>query len=117
MLNFVADSLVVWLIVGPLRQPNSPRPVTPDVGNSTLPVLLGRDGHLGILLAFVAVPIVWYLLNRLTLGFEIRSVGANPDAARYAGMKPRRLIVLTMSLAACSPAWPARSTCWAFRTR
>ena len=35
---------------------------------------------------------------RTTLGFEIRTVGANPSAARYAGMSPRRLIVLTMSL-------------------
>ena len=38
------------------------------------------------------------LIYRTTLGFEIRTVGANPSAARYAGMSPRRLIVLTMSL-------------------
>ena len=37
--------------------------------------------------------------GRTTLGFEIRTVGANPDAARYAGMRPRWLIVLTMTLA------------------
>ena len=40
-----------------------------------------------------------FLLYRTTLGFEIRTAGANPDAARYAGMSPRVLIVLTMSLA------------------
>ena len=45
------------------------------------------------------MPLVWFLLYRMTIGFEIRAVGANPDAARYAGMKPRRLITLTMSLA------------------
>jgi simple sugar transport system permease protein len=73
--------------------------VTPNVGVAALPILIGRDGHAGILLAFAAVPVIWFLLNRLTLGFEIRAVGANPDAARYAGMKPRRLIVLAMSLA------------------
>jgi simple sugar transport system permease protein len=39
------------------------------------------------------------LLFRTTRGFEIRAVGANPDAARYAGIKPRRLVVLTMSIA------------------
>ncbi len=44
------------------------------------------------------MPIVWFLLYRTTLGFEIRAAGANPDAARYAGMKTRRLIVLTMSM-------------------
>ena len=47
---------------------------------------------------FAAVPAVWWLLYRSTLGFEIRSVGANPSAARYAGMRPNFLIMLTMSL-------------------
>jgi ABC-type uncharacterized transport system permease subunit len=44
------------------------------------------------------VPIVYFLIYRTTLGFEIRTVGANPSAARYAGMSPRRLIILTLSL-------------------
>jgi ABC-type uncharacterized transport system permease subunit len=99
MLNFVAAGLLSYLISGPLRLPKSPQPVTPDVGDAALPILFGRDGHLGILIAFVFVPIVWFVLYRTTLGFEIRAVGANPDASRYAGMKPRRLVTLTMSLA------------------
>jgi simple sugar transport system permease protein len=98
MLNFIALYLASWIIVGPLRQPGAPQPVTPNVGDAALPILFGRDGHAGIIIAFLAVPIIWFLLNRMTLGFEIRAVGANPDAARYAGMKPRRLIILTMSL-------------------
>ena len=58
----------------------------------------------------LAVPIIWWLLYRSTLGFEIRTVGANPDAARYAGMRPRPLIVLDDDAsAACWPAWPAPS--------
>ncbi len=44
------------------------------------------------------MPVVWWLLYRSTLGFEIRSVGANPSAARYAGMRPKFLIMLTMTL-------------------
>jgi simple sugar transport system permease protein len=40
----------------------------------------------------------WILIYRTPLGFEIRTVGANPDAARYAGMSPRRLIIRTMTL-------------------
>jgi simple sugar transport system permease protein len=99
MLNFVAAGLMSYVISGPLRLPKSPQPVTPDVGAAALPILFGRDGHLGILIAFLAVPIVWFVLYRTTLGFEIRAVGANPDASRYAGMKPRRLVTLTMSLA------------------
>ena len=99
MLNYIALYLVSWLITYPLRQPRSPQPVTPSVGDAILPVLFGRDGHIGILLAFIAVPIVWFVLYRMTIGFQIRAVGANPDASRYAGMKPRRVIMLTMSAA------------------
>ena len=54
--------------------------------------------HLGVFIAFALVPVVWWLLWRSTLGFEIRTVGANPDAARYAGMRPAFLTILTMSL-------------------
>ena len=71
---------------------------TGDVGNAAMPVLFGRDGNLGILIAFAMVPIAYFLDYRTTLGFEIRTVGANPSAARYAGMSPRRLIILTLSL-------------------
>jgi simple sugar transport system permease protein len=53
---------------------------------------------LGIFIALAMVPIVYFLIYRTTLGFEIRTVGANPSAARYAGMSPRRLIILTLSL-------------------
>jgi simple sugar transport system permease protein len=84
--------------LGPLKQTGAPQPITPDVGNAALPILFGRNGHIGILLAFAAVPVIWFLLQRMTIGFEIRAVGANPDASRYAGMKPRRLITLTMTL-------------------
>ncbi len=101
MLNYILVFVTYWAISGPLSLPNAPQPITVDVmtRNAALPIILGRDGHIGILLALVAVPLVWFLLYRTTLGFEIRSAGANPDAARYGGMKTNRLIVLTMSLA------------------
>jgi simple sugar transport system permease protein len=99
MLNFVAQALVAYLVAGPLRLPKSPQPVTGDVGIAALPIILGRDGHIGIIIAAVAVPVVWFLLYRTTLGFQIRAVGANPDASRYAGMRPRWVIILTMTAA------------------
>ncbi len=82
--------------------PGAPSPITHDVGNAALPILIGDNGHLGIIIALAMVVVVRWLLYRTTLGFEIRTVGANPDAARYAGMRPRRLIILTMSM--CGPA-------------
>ncbi len=99
MLNYVAGSVLAWAVSGPLGVPQSPTPVTYNVGNAAYPILIGRNGHLGILIAAAAVFVIWWLLYRTTLGFEIRTVGANPDAARYAGMRPRLLIMLTMTMA------------------
>jgi general nucleoside transport system permease protein len=98
MLNSLAAFVIVGLVndVFKIEGPSFAR--TADVGNALLPVLIGRNGHIGILLALAVVPIVYFLLWRTTIGFEIRTVGANPSAARYAGMSPRRLIVITMSL-------------------
>lgn len=98
MLNAIAASLIGFLILGPLLAPGYSFGRTGDLGNSILPIILGDNIHLGVLFAVVAVPAVWWLLFRSTLGFEIRSVGANPSAARYAGMRPRFLIMLTMTL-------------------
>jgi ABC-type uncharacterized transport system permease subunit len=100
MLNFIAIQIISWAVSGPLRAAGAPFARTPDVGNAQLWILGGSPGHLlhaGVLIAFLAVPIVWWVLYRSTIGFEIRTVGANPDAARYAGMRPRMLIILTMA--------------------
>jgi simple sugar transport system permease protein len=107
MLNYILVFTVNWAIRGPLSLPRAPQPMTLDVSslNASLPIiplplldLPGHGAHVGILLAVIAVPLMWFLLYRTTLGFEIRSAGANPDAARYGGMRTRYLIVLTMSL-------------------
>ncbi len=98
MLNYVALYIVAWAIVGPLHLVGATFARSSDVGNAALPVVLGNNGHLGILFAVVTIPAAWWLLFRSTVGFEIRTVGASPDAARYAGMRPRRLIVLTMTI-------------------
>ncbi len=98
MLNYIAIAILAAMVSGPLKVPNSPSPVTFDVGNAAYPIIIGRNGHFGIVVALVAVAIVWWLLYRTTRGFEIRTVGANPDAARYAGMRPRFLLMFTMAL-------------------
>jgi simple sugar transport system permease protein len=98
MLNFIAGSLIGFLITGPLGAPGFSFARTGPLGNAELPILFGRGGHLGVLVAVAFVPLAWWLLWRSTLGFEIRTVGANPNAARYAGMRPGYLIALTMSM-------------------
>jgi general nucleoside transport system permease protein len=98
MLNYVAIQAIAYAVTGPLRAQGASFARSPDVQNAALPVLIGNNGHLGIIFGFIAVPLAWWLLYRSTVGFEIRTVGANPDAARYAGMRPRFLIILTMTI-------------------
>jgi general nucleoside transport system permease protein len=98
MLNFIAGALIGYLITGPLAAPGFSFARTGPLGNAELPTFLGTQIHLGVFIAFGLVPVVWWLLWRSTLGFEIRTVGANPDAARYAGMRPAALTILTMSM-------------------
>jgi simple sugar transport system permease protein len=65
-----------------------------------MPILMeGSRLHAGIFVALIVALATWFLLFKTTLGFEIRTVGANPSAARYAGIRPRLITVLTMSLA------------------
>jgi len=98
MLNNAAVLLLTWAVNDLVRAPGFSFPRTGDIGNSTLPILLGRNVHLGIPLAVLTVFAVRWVLDRTTIGFEIRTVGQNPNAARYAGMRPVFITALTMTL-------------------
>jgi general nucleoside transport system permease protein len=97
MMNYIAVQTLAMLVSGPLKVPGSPQPITYDVGNAAFPIIIGRNGHIGIVIALLAAVFVWWILYRTTWGFEVRAVGANPDASRYAGIRPRVVIVATMS--------------------
>jgi ABC-type uncharacterized transport system permease subunit len=98
MLNFIATAIIAYLVAGPLLAEGFSFARTGPIGNAALPDLPGtRNLHAGVFLALAAVPIVWWLLARTTIGFEIRTVGANPSAARYAGMRPALIMVTTMA--------------------
>ena len=99
MLNFVAVSLTLYVLsLKPFKQQAEPiaRPVS-----VAFPHLFGADlrVHAGIFLALGVAGLVAWLLNRTTIGFEFRAVGANPTAARAAGMNPSRTTVVVMTLA------------------
>ena len=98
MLNYIAASVLGFLVIGPLAAPGYSFARTGDIGSAALPILFGRNLHAGVLIALAVVPLISWLLYRSTIGFEIRTVGSNPSASRYAGMRPGALIVLTMSL-------------------
>lgn len=100
MLNYIAFRFFDWAFTGPLRRPGGDAPITAEIFPSAyLPQLFeGYRFHWGFFLALLTAFIIWWLLFKTTLGFEIRTVGANPNAARYGGIKITRITVLTMAI-------------------
>jgi simple sugar transport system permease protein len=101
MLNYIAIRLTDYLIKGPFKDQSASAPRTAFISpQAELPFLFGEDYrlHAGFLLAIVVAFFIWWLLNKTTIGFEIRTVGANPDAAQYAGMSITRNFLLAMAL-------------------
>jgi len=101
MMNYIALNIVSFLLNGPMKDPNpinvSAR--TPAIAEGArFPVLFANYRvHWGFILALLVAVLIWRLLWKTTLGFEIRTAGANPDAARYSGMNVARLTVLSMT--------------------
>lgn len=101
MLNFIAGLLLAYaLTTDAFLPPGQGNPVSkpiPDQGR--LPRLLsGERLDIGILLALAAVVVIWWILERSILGFQVKAVGLNPRAARYAGMRVATITALTMAI-------------------
>ena len=105
MLNYIMAYLLAYLLGKPklLGKPGSNgQLISPTIdSNAHLPLLFGTHLRInaGFLLALACAAGVWWLLSRSTLGFEFRTVGANPNAARSAGMSVTRTWILVMLIA------------------
>lgn len=101
MLNHIASGLLGYLLITRMFQmPGRTDPISPQVEwSATLPRLADTRLHLGFLLALLAAFAVWWLLERTTLGFQIRAVGHNPHAAETAGMSVGRVTMISMAFA------------------
>ncbi|MEM9773292.1 MAG: ABC transporter permease [Chloroflexota bacterium] len=99
MMNFIAFRLVEWLLRTYMQAPGSVNPISPIVADSAkLPVLGGDRFHLGFFIALLMAWATWWFLFRTKWGFSLRTVGANPNAARYAGMNIVSATVIAMSI-------------------
>ncbi|MFL6101170.1 MAG: ABC transporter permease [Actinomycetales bacterium] len=103
MLNYVALNFLGFLLsVQGFQRPPYGQAISNVVDSSArYPHLLGSSMrvNLDILVALAAAWLVWWLLERSTIGFQLRAVGANQNAARTAGMNVARTYVVAMALA------------------
>lgn len=99
LLNFLAIDLMLALIYDPWKdrsgfgQPSS----RPLVDQARLPLFVpGGTLNVGIVIALVALGVIWYAMTRTGWGFRLRVVGGNPEAARRAGMRVGGLLLSAM---------------------
>lgn len=86
LMNFVADALVSWMVVGPLQESRHSYPQSDPLPLAArLPQLAGTRLHLGLALALVLAVALRVFGQRTLAGFRLRATGANPSAARVAG--------------------------------
>ena len=99
MMNYIAILLTDWLLEGPMKA-SGYRPVTPTIQTTAqLPRFFPAPLRFnwGFILGLAVAALVYWFLFKTTLGFEVRAVGSNPNAAKYAGMSIVKNFVLVMA--------------------
>ncbi len=105
MLNWIViwTGVFLFTLTGPLQNETTGSPISEDVvENAKLRVFWGdpllQGLHVGFFIALGALVVYWMILNRTTLGFGVRAVGFNPEAARYGGINVSRNYFLAMAI-------------------
>ena len=103
MLNYIAARFILWILGEPaFLRPGRIDPLAPPVREtSRLPLLFGENYrvNVGLIVALAVAALVYFILNRTTLGFRFRAVGANATAARTAGISVGATTIAAMILA------------------
>ena len=100
MLNFVIDYVLSWLLSEPWQAPNTPYSQTERMAENThLPRFFDNSRlHWGFGIALAAAVVVYFLVRRTSLGFELRAVGINKQAAAYKGINTGAAIITVMAI-------------------
>lgn len=99
MLNYIASSLISYFINGPLKEVNATGSMTPMIASSAkLPLLLQKPLSLnaGFIIALVMIFVIAFLLNKTTIGYEMRAVGQNASASNVAGINVQKNMFLAL---------------------
>lgn len=100
MLNFVIQFILSYLLSGPWQDPKSAFLQTSKLPDAAIVsrIISGTRIHIGIVIALISVFLIWFLLFKTTLGYEIRAYGINAVASTYKGIPPLRTIILTLAI-------------------
>lgn len=102
MMNWIAFRFTEWLLSGPMTRPGSGGlPLSPIIQDpAKIPQFFPSPirFHAGFFIALIAAWLVWWLLFKTTWGLNLRTVGTNPRAARYAGLNTSKSIMIGMTL-------------------
>lgn len=97
LLNYVMFNIMGALLFGPLQQPGSGWPRSPEIAKSAwFPILIPRSRfHLGIVIAAVACFLVWFVNSKTVFGYQSKATGANVKAAHFGGIAVDRVLLFT----------------------
>ena len=97
MLNYIGILFMEYLVYGPWKDPHGYSfPMTATfTDNAKLPILWGKV-HWGVFIPIILAILMWYLFEKTVFGYEIKVIGDNADAARYAGMDVKKNILKIM---------------------
>ncbi|BBB49162.1 ABC transporter permease [Pelolinea submarina] len=101
MMNYIAFRFSEYMLRGPMKDPTEYTPKTPVIADTAKLYHFFQDPirfHLGFFIALAVAAFIYWLLFKTTWGFELRTVGANSNAARYAGMSNIMVTILAMAL-------------------
>lgn len=105
MLNYVVNLLGNYLICGPLRDPNCNNEASLPIAESAkLPIFLkagGQKVHVGILIAIALAVVTWFIIYKSKFGYQSRTVGQNPNFAKFSGINVGRIVILGSIVAGC----------------
>lgn len=105
MLNFIGILLVNMLVRNVMKDPNPstvqtlPLMETAQLSRIPFPGVASSRLHLGFFIASLVAVLAWYFLFKTTWGFSLRTTGLNPNAAEYAGIRPKREYVISFMIA------------------
>ncbi|TYB95699.1 MAG: ABC transporter permease [Kosmotoga sp.] len=101
MLNWIAANIAIFMVSGPLAI-GSGTPKSPEVSESSkLPIILkvkATEMSIAIFIAIMVAIVMYILLEKSTMGYELKGVGFNPYAAEYGGINIKKSIILTMAI-------------------